>query len=536
MSVDSLPLPDAKALTDAEHAQSVLVAGLRRTLAARGAVRLIETHISYVLLVGRTAYKIKKAVNLGFLDFGTLEKRRRCCEEELRLNRRLAPALYRAVVALTGAHDAPQIAGTGEPLEYAVEMRRFAQSALLSDRLARHRLPPEVIDVLAERVADFHARAQSCLPDMDYGSPAAAWAPVEENFRQLRRLLPADVCAGRLRAIEAWSRDRHQELADLIAARKLAGRVRECHGDLHLGNVALVGGQPVIFDCIEFNPNLRWIDVMNEVAFMAMDLEERGRADYSRRFLDRWLERSGDFAGLPLLAFYQMYRALVRAKVAAIRAAQEDAAARPTELAVCDQYLAYADRIRKQKKRFVVLMHGVSGSGKTWVSQTLLEATGAVRLRSDVERKRLGGMSAQEKSRAPIGGGLYGEAVTEATYARLAELARTVLEAGFPLVIDAASLKAWQRERFRRLAGELGVPFALVACRAPESVLQRRLLARASEKSDASEADAAVLEQQKKSQEPLADAERKACMEIDTAALTHEELRRRFALPLSAWL
>jgi len=529
MSVDPRSLPDA-------DAQAALVAALQRTLAAKGAVRLIQTHISYVLLVGRTAYKIKKAVNLGFLDFGTLEKRRQYCEEELRLNRRLAPTLYRAVVALTGPPEAPHIGGAGEPLEYAVEMRRFAQSALFSQRLARDRLPPEAIDALAGRVAVFHAQAAPCPPDMDYGSPALVLAPVAENFRQLRRLLPSDAYAGRLQSLEDWSRDRRADLADLITARKLAGRVRECHGDLHLGNVAFVGGEPVIFDCIEFNPNLRWIDVINEVAFMVMDLEERGRPDYGHRFIDRWLERSSDFSGLPMLSFYQVYRALVRAKVAAIRAAQEDATARPHELAVCDQYLAYADRIMRPKKRFVALMHGVSGSGKTWVSQALLEATGAVRLRSDVERKRLAGLPAQGQSRSPMGGGLYGETMTEATYARLAELARAVLEAGLPVVVDAASLKVWQREQFRRLAGEQGVSFVLVACAAPEPVLRQRLLAREMEAADASEADAAVLEQQKGSLEPLVDAERSACVAIDTAATTREELLARFALPLSAWL
>ncbi len=536
MSVDPQPLSDAKALADAEHAQAALVAALQRILAGRVAVRQIETHISYVLLVGRTAYKIKKAVNLGFLDFSTLEKRRLYCEEELRLNRRLAPELYRAVVALTGTPDAPQIGGAGVPLEYAVEMRRFAQSALLSNRLARNRLPPEVIDALAERVADFHARAQSCPPDMDCGSPAAVWAPVAENFRQLRRLLPRDRYAERLQVLAAWSRERCADLADLIVARKLAGRVRECHGDLHLGNVAFVGGEPVIFDCIEFNPNLRWIDVINEAAFMVMDLEERGRADYGHRFLDRWLEHSGDFSGLPLLAYYQVYRALVRAKVAAIRAAQEDTSARRNELAVCDQYLAYAGRTTQRQNRFVALMHGLSGAGKTWASQALLEATGAVRLRSDVERKRLAGLPAQGQSRSSVAGGLYGEAMTEATYARLAELARTVLEAGLPVVVDAASLKAWQRETFRRLAGELGVPFVLVACAAPEPVLRLRLSARERAAADASEADAAVLEQQQGSLEPLADAERAACMAIDTATLTRAELLARFALPVSARL
>lgn len=513
---------------DAGRAQAALVASLQRALAARGAVRLIETHISYVLLVGRTAYKIKKAVNLGFLDFSTLEKRRRYCEEELRLNRRLAPKLYRAVVALTGAPDAPQIGGAGVPLEYAVEMRRFAQSALLSSRLASKRLPPEVIDMLAERVAEFHAQTECCPPDAGFGSPEAVWAPVAENFRQLRRLLPASGYAGRLQALEAWSRDRCADFADLITARKLDGRVRECHGDLHLGNVALIRGKPVIFDCIEFNPELRWIDVINEVAFMTMDLEERGRPDYAHRFLDRWLEETGDCGGLALLTFYQSYRALVRAKVAAIRASQETPEDRHRDGAVCDQYIACAQRAMYGRQRFLGLMHGVSGAGKSWVSQILLETSGAVRLRSDVERKRLAGLAARGNSHS-VSGGIYGPEMTAATYARLAEQARTVLAAGFPVIVDAASLAAWQRRLFRSLAAEQGIPFRLIDCQAPETVLRQRLAARARAGSDPSEADWAVLTEQLRSQEPLSADECVDCLRVATVDITREDLSRSLA-------
>lgn len=502
---------------------------------ARRGVRVVETHISYVVLAGRHAYKIKKPVDLGFLDFSTLEKRRVCCAEEIRLNRRLAPELYLDVVPITGTPAAPQIGGDGVPVEYAVRMRRFAQSALLDRRLAKGDIPPELIDALADRVAAFHEDAARCPDGTSFGSPSVVWGAIAENFRQLRHYLPDAGHARVLDGIERWSRDCRVRLDRLIAERKNAGMVRECHGDLHLGNIALVRGRPLIFDCIEFNPNLRWIDVINEVAFMVMDLEERGRADYGHRFLNRWLEHSGDFAGLPLLAYYQVYRALVRAKVAAIRAGQEDENTRQRELAVCDQYLAYASRIMQPQKPFLALMHGVSGAGKTWASQALLEATGAVRLRSDVERKRLAGLPERGNSRSLIGGGLYGEGMTEATYARLAELARAIVGTGFPVIVDAASLKAWQRGLFRRLADELGVPFVLVACRAPGPVLRQRVSARAAAATDASEADVAVLEQQQRLQEPLADPEREACVEIDTAAVSRAELLARFALLLKTW-
>lgn len=492
-----------------------------------GRIRVVETHISYVLLAGRYAYKIKKPVNFGFLDFSTLEKRRQYCDEEIRLNGRLAPEIYLGVVPIAGTPDVPEPEGCGEPIEYAVKMRRFAQSSLLDRRLARGEVAPELIDALADRIAAFHDGAARCPAGAPYGSPAVVWAAVAENFRQLRQYLP-EADAGALAGVEAWSRVGADRLGALIAARRNDGMVRECHGDLHLGNIALFRGRPLIFDCIEFNPNLRWIDVINEVAFMVMDLEERGRADYGRRFLSRWLERSGDFVGLPLLVFYQVYRALVRAKVAAIRAGQQAGEKRRRELAVCTQYLDYAARITLPRKRFLALMHGISGAGKSWAAQILLEAAGAVRLRSDVERKRLAGLPMFADSRSAVGDGIYSTEMTAATYARLAELARGVLAAGYPVVVDAASLKAWQRELFRRVASELEVPFLLVHCRAPEAILRCRLAAREAA-ADASEADAAVLARQMWSLEPLADAERGGCLPVDTGDITRDELLRRFA-------
>jgi len=493
-----------------------------------GRIRVVETHISYVLLAGRYAYKIKKPVNFGFLDFSSLEKRRQYCDEEIRLNGRLAPEIYLGVVSIAGTPDAPDPGGCGEPIEYAVKMRRFAQSFLLDRRLANGEVAAETIDALADRIAAFHDAAARCPAGAPFGSPAVVWGAMAENFRQLTQYLP-EADAGALPGVETWSRAGADRLNALVAARKDDGMVRECHGDLHVGNIALFRGRPMIFDCIEFNPNLRWIDVINEVAFMVMDLEERGRADYGWRFLSRWLERSGDFAGLPLLAFYQVYRALVRAKVAAIRAGQEAGAERRRELTACAQYLDHAARTMQPRKRFLALMHGVSGAGKSWVSQILLEATGAVRLRSDVERKRLAGLPALAESGSKVDGGIYSAEMTEATYARLAESARGALAAGYPVVVDAASLKAWQRELFRRVAAELDVPFLLVDCRASAAILRHRLATREASAADASEADAAVLERQVCSLDPLTETEREGCVSIETGDVTRDDLLRRFA-------
>lgn len=515
---------------DAANAQRRLVYALRDSLRLAdpaAAVELLETHISYVLLTGRLAYKIKKTVDFGFLDFSSLTRRRFYCAEELRLNRRLAPELYLDVVAIRGTPDAPWIDDTppgtdGEPpegLEYAVRMREFPQAALFDRRLARGELSPAEVDGVAERMAGFHAQAARAGADDAYGSPRVVWAPMHENFSRLRAGLSDAASLELLDALEAWSRDEYARLSAVLASRKREGFVRECHGDLHLGNIALWHGAPQVFDCIEFSPKLRWIDVISEVAFLSMDLEERGRPDYASRFVDRYLQQTGDYAGLRLLPFYHVYRALVRAKVALIRAVQApppdvpDAAA----LAACRQYLAFALRASVPRRRQLLLMHGVSGSGKTRLAQAVLEHIGGLRLRSDIERKRLGGLLPLARSQSAIDGGLYAPAMTRATYQRLAHLAQLVLAAGFPVVVDAASLRRWQREIFRSLAAALDLPFRILSCRADEAVLRRRLIARGRSGSDASEAGIDTLLHQLKKQEILSAAEARQATLFDSS-------------------
>ena len=484
-------------------------------------VTLIETHISYVLLTGRYAYKIKKAVDLGFLDFSTLDRRRLFCAEELRLNRRLAPQLYLAVVPIGGSVREPCIGdddgvstGAIAAIEYAVKMVEFRQSALFDQHLARGDLNARQIDALADVVAAFHARAASAPLAGEFGAPALIWRMAADNFRQLP---PGDDDdAARRAALEAWSREEYARLAAVFAERRRAGFVRECHGDLHLGNIALIDDRSVVFDCIEFDAQLRWIDVINEVAFLCMDLAERGRADFANRLLNRYLEASGDYAGLRCLLFYQVYRALVRAKVAGLRAAQETApealSASRHQLDISAQYLAFASRLILPRSRQLLLMHGVAGSGKTWVSQALVERLGALRLRSDVERKRLCGLPALARSASAVDCGLYDEDMTRTTYQQLLRNAREVLDAGFPVVVDAAFLQRWQREMFGELAAQLNVPWRIISCRADDVTLRRRLAAREQSGDDASEADLAILDHQLLHNDPLSSAEQDAAI------------------------
>ena len=468
-----------------------------------GERRRIDTHISSVVLAGDLAYKIKKPLDLGFLDFLSLESRHRACEEELRLNRRLAPQIYLAVCAITGTIESPSVDGPGPAIDWAVCMRRFDPDAILSNLAAQ--LTEELIDDLARRVAGFHASAAVCPAHQPFGSPEVAFAPMQDNFEQVRALGGGVDAA--FEQLHAWTLETYGHLTETLIRRKAEGHVRECHGDLHLGNVALIEGRPVVFDAIEFNPGFRWIDTVNDIAFLTMDLHHCGRDGLAYRFLDRYLQAGGDYAGLSVLRFYEVYRAMVRAKIAAIREHQglsaQQREAVEVELA---SYVQLAERLAQDRPGALVITHGVSGSGKSHVTAALPGSLPALRLRSDVERKRLLGIDPHEDA---TGQGAYSPDLTRRTYDRLAEQARSVVASGHVAIVDATFLRRAQREHFRELAENLRVPFRIIDCDAPAQVLRERILQRRDEAGNVSDADLAVLEGQLASREPLSDIERR---------------------------
>ncbi|MCG5500004.1 AAA family ATPase [Ectothiorhodospira lacustris] len=467
-----------------------------------GEVQCIETHISTVLLAGEFAYKFKKPVSLGFLDFSSLEQRRHYCEEEVRLNTRLAPKVYDGVVAFSGSPEHPVFDGPGLAFEYAVRMHRFDPADTLDHLQEQGRLSLDLMDPIAARLARFHAKIPAST---DYGHPLQVLAPMVQNFEHIRHLQPAGLDLAPLDPLEAWTRSRHQALTPLLEQRRRDGFIRECHGDLHLGNIALVDGEPTLFDGIEFNPALRWIDIISEVAFLTMDLIDRGAEAHAHRVLNAWLESTGDYEGMPLLRFYQVYRAMVRAKVAAIRLGQSDLSEAETRAATaaCRTYLQLAERFTRPGPTALFINHGFSGSGKTTLSQPLLEATGAIRIRSDVERKRLAGMAATDRGTNSYQQGLYGQDLTRRTYDRLAELSGLLIRAGHPVIVDATFLKANARDHFAELARHLGVPFRILDYRADPDCLRARISRRTATGDDASDADLEVLEMQLQHHDPL---------------------------------
>lgn len=472
-------------------------------------VELVETHASWLLLAGAFAYKIKKPITLPFLDYGTLARREAFCRAELRLNRRLAPELYLDVVPIGGAPELPLL-GSMPAIEWAVRMRRFDEQGRLDRVAARGELQPAHLSQLAATLCAFQETAAAAAPDTRFGAPDQVLAAARENFSELRQLLPRSDQA-QVERLARWTDDEFARRAADFAARKAAGRVREGHGDLHLGNLVLIDSHVTPFDCIEFNEDFRWNDAASEIAFVWIDLLDHRQPGLAAWLLNAWLEVGGDFPALAVLRFYAVYRAVVRAKVAALRAGQEDAAQGQSELDAARAYLQLAWRIAAPPAPTLVITCGLSGSGKTTASSARLldprqTAAGSIlRLRSDVERKRLFGLAAQAGSGSALAGGIYTAAATARTYARLHALARSLLTAGWPVIVDAAFLRREERSAFRALAGELGIDFGILATAAPVDELRRRLMAR---RGDASEANVAVLEKQLAWFEPLASDER----------------------------
>jgi aminoglycoside phosphotransferase family enzyme/predicted kinase len=467
-------------------------------------IELRETLISWIVLTGDFAYKIKKAVHFDFLDASTLERRRMLCEEELRLNRRLAADLYLDVVAVTREPAGLRIGGSGPVVEHAVRMRQFAPTDELAQQLAHADLRATEFSAFGLRLARFHREAGVAAADSPYGGYEEVRDQVFENLATLLGTLPGSEDLRLLARLSDWTHAATAALEPLIGLRKASGAVRECHGDLHARNIVRWRGELTPFDCLEFDPALRWIDVASDVAFLFMDLLAHKRADLAYAFLNGYLEESGDFEALRLLPFYAIYRALVRAKVDALsaRTASKDVAG-GLRARLADR-LSVAARFLEPPEAALIIMHGVTASGKSRVSGDLTLALGAVRVRSDLERKRLTGTAPLAHREFDVRAGAYDEASTNRTYARLLECAEAALEAGLHVIVDAAFLDSRQRQLFHALAIERRCPFLIIACSAPRAVLEARLAQRAATGNDPSEATATVLEHQLQVEDALA--------------------------------
>lgn len=482
-------------------------------------VRLVETHISWVFLTGQHVYKVKKPVNLGFLDFSTLERRRHFCHEEVRLNRRFAPSLYEAAVPITGSPEDARIDGSGETTEWAVRLAQFDEARRLDRVLDAGELSRDDCDELACEIANVQRGLGVASLDTPWGTRETVAKTIGMNFDQLR--VHRSDQRDRIDALEQWVERELAARHDALTNRRASGRVRECHGDLHLANLVRHEGRFVAFDSIEFSDVLRWIDVASDVAFLAMDLRSRGRDDLAAILTSSWVEAAGDHAAAAVLPLYLVYRALVRAVIASIRASQPGADVAAAE-AEGDRYLALAETLAAPRQARLYATCGVSGCGKTTLARELVAATGAIHLRSDVERKRVFGMQPTDRPTSPEHRDrLYSTAATQQTYERLAILAQQILASGTSVVIDAACTRRWQREQLAQAAAEAAAPLTWLAPQVPEPILLERVAARLTTGRDASDASPEIVRRQLATFEPITPAElaqHPACRLVHTVA------------------
>lgn len=476
-------------------------------------VELVQTHISLVFLAGERVFKVKKPIDLGFLDYSSLERRRTFCEEEIRLNRRLAPEVYLGIVPITReAEGSLRVGGSGPTVEVAVEMRRLPAHRMLDHLLVAGEIDNEQMDALARLLARFHAEAATGPGVDEFGSPTAVAFNARENFEQTRPFVapPGSVGTSGIRTVsptlhtflsEATERFLAQEIATL-ERRMHEGRIRDGHGDLHAGNVCIVNGRILIYDCIEFSPRFRCGDVACDLAFLAMDLDFRGFRAFSRYLVRRYAEHAGDPEIERLIDFYKCYRAVVRAKVASLAAVGAALPRGAAESRRLEAFRYFHLAAAYQLPPVLILTCGLPASGKSTAARFLAAPFEALVVRSDTVRKLLAGMPPSTHAAAEFGEGIYTPSRTEQTYRALLAHSEGALRSGRSVVVDASFVRAAQRAPFAELARSLAVPFVVAETVAPEETIRARMAARARDPHDASDADFGIYLRMRETYEP----------------------------------
>ncbi len=439
-------------------------------------IQLLQTHISCILLTGQYAYKLKKPRNLGFLDFSSLERRHHYLQEELRLNPRGAPDLYLEVLPIIQQGHHFLLAGQGEVVEYTLKMRQFPQRCLLSQMLEQGELTEGLIQDLGRVVAEYHRSSNTNDHIRQFGTVASIRQAFDENYIQTRVYIGGPQTEAQFTATQAYTDHFFSERAEILEQRRQQHRIREGHGDLHLGNICAWQDQILLFDCIEFNESFRCVDVMYDVAYGVMDLEEHCRSDLGNAYLNTYLEESGDWEGLQVLPLYLVRQAYVRAKVTSFKLNDDQIPALEQEQArqtAADYYrLAWSYTRPQQGQLF--LMAGLSGSGKSTVGRWLARRINAIQIRSDAVRKHLGGLALHEQGSPD----LYTPDMSKRTYSRLIQLGLLLAGEGYRVILDAKFDQRHWREQVIAAATEGNLPLRILHCDAPSEVLRERLLAR----------------------------------------------------------
>jgi len=443
-----------------------------------GEVKVIQTQMSVVFLAGEFVYKVKKPVNLGYVDYTQLERRKYYCEREVALNRRLCSETYLGVVPITADGDRFVLEGTGTPVEYAVKMRRLPDDQLLDSLLRKNQVTPAMMAQVATRVADFHKNADTNAEIAQFGRLEAVTRNIEENFAQTEKYIGRAIPPHQFQAIRDFSRRFLQDNEGLFTQRVEQGRIRDCHGDLHAQHICFYHGLS-IFDCIEFNERFRYGDAAAEVAFLTMDLEHSGRADLARMFVATYVAESGDNDLYRLLSFYKCYRAYVRGKVNCFKlddpyVTEDD---RHAALFTAQGYFDLAATYARPKP-ILITMVGFTGCGKTTLALDLAGRLGAIYISSDITRKVLANIPLTDHRHQEPGDGIYSAEFTRRTYDTLFQEASGALAAGFPVILDAAFLKANERATAQQIAAQAGADYIVLECRADPETVRTRLEAR----------------------------------------------------------
>jgi uncharacterized protein len=498
-------------------------------------IQLLQTHISYILLTGEYVYKIKKSIQFGFLDFTTLEKRQYFCHEELRLNRRLSPELYLGVLPIIeragqyqfGLDDTAQTVA-----EYTLQMREFPQEMLLSYLFQNSKLIPEIVQQLAMQVAAFHSSALTNPEVTAYGSVASVQKVDTSNHAISAEFIGISQTQQQFNETHAFAAQFFERYADWFAQRQTEGKIRECHGDLHLNNVCIYQNNLRIFDCIEFNQEFRNIDIIYDAAFLIMDLEFGGRIDLANLFLNTYLEQTGDYKGATLLPLYLSMRAYIRGNVNSLAlndptiSATDKTAFLQRAQAYYRQAWEYTQRMfsAKRSPSRLILMSGLSGSGKSTVARQLAQKLNAIHIRSDAVRKHLAQMPLYQRGdRGRLGSGIYTLEMTQRTYDRLLELGLLLAQQGWPVILDAKYDRRSLRQPVLEAANSAQIPVTIVECTAPTEVLRDRLKRRTN---DIADATADLLNSQVEAAEPLTDEEKAVAVVLHTDRALEPQLDR----------
>lgn len=499
-------------------------------------LQLIQTHISYVVLTGDYAYKVKKPLDFGFLNYSSLHRRRFFCLEELRLNQRAASELYLAVLPVVQTGDSPQFGPAlprpdqaepdtdpdqpqdhGDAVEYVVQMRQFPQDALLSTQFEQGKLDEALLLRLAEVVAEFHQQAGTNDTIRSYGDATQIRQAIDENYAQTAAFIGGPQTQPQFDETKAYTDRFFAEQADLLEQRQAADKIRACHGDLHLGNIALWQDQLFLFDCIEFNRPFRYVDVMFDIAYIVMDLVVQGRQDLATAFVNHYVERTGDWDGLKVLPLYVSRQSYVRGKVMSFMLADPaiDGDTKAKITAQAAPYYTLAWQYAQPQAGRLVLMAGLSGSGKTTTARALAQKLGAVHLRSDAVRKHLAGLPLDQ----PGPDSLYTPEMSQRTYDRLLSLGTELAAAGYPVILDAKYDRVAMRKAAIAAANAQNLPLTILHCDAPAPVLEQRVAQRVG---DIADATVSVLARQ--TFEPFTDAASSYIQRIDTTAPLEPQL------------